>query len=189
MSNKNDWRLRRFIDETGKRYFRLVVLRPASNPKGAGRVWLCLCDCGKETLVKGPYLRNGNTTSCGCRGLETLSEGRVTHGKSHLSEYKLWEAALDRCRNPRNKAWEDYGGRGITFSSVFLDFDVFYAELGPRPFSKAVLDRINNDKGYEPGNIRWVTRSESNMNCRPKGSGRKARKKAEAKQMLNALGR
>lgn len=65
---------------------------------------------------------------------------------------------------PGDKNYEDYAGRGIKF--LFKNFDQFYAELGVKPAPELLLDRINNDGNYEPGNVRWATPHKSNENKR-----------------------
>jgi hypothetical protein len=85
--------------------------------------------------------------------------------------YSTWNGIVQRCTNPNFKQWEDYGGRGITVcdewrndSKVFLDY--VDSELGPKPTRKHSIDRIDNDKGYEPGNIRWMDPSGQQINKR-----------------------
>lgn len=82
--------------------------------------------------------------------------------KAH-PERKAFHRAKNRCTNPNNKDWNDYGGRGIQF--LFTSFEQFFAEIGKRPAGKT-LDRRNNDGHYEPGNVRWATRTEQNLNRR-----------------------
>jgi hypothetical protein len=82
-------------------------------------------------------------------------------------EYRIWEGARNRCRNPNNRSFARYGGRGITFHPAFDDFAVFFKEIGPRPSPQHSLDRIKNERGYEPGNIRWATHAEQFWNSRP----------------------
>lgn len=90
-----------------------------------------------------------------------------THGLCRTPEYLIWNAARNRCTNPRDPAYQHYGGRGVTMCSEWIkSFLPFYAEVGPRPSSKHTLDRIKNDKGYEPGNCRWVTRNVQMRNTR-----------------------
>ena len=71
------------------------------------------------------------------------------------------------CSNPRSAAFADYGGRGITvYLSWLKDFSAFYAHVGPRPSPQHTLERIDNDRGYEPGNVRWDTRTAQARNRR-----------------------
>jgi hypothetical protein len=79
-------------------------------------------------------------------------------------ERAAYTSALYRCTNPKSKAWKDYGGRGIKF--LFTSFEQFMACIGPRPSSKHMLDRKDNNGHYEVGNVRWATRSEQNKNKR-----------------------
>ncbi len=80
--------------------------------------------------------------------------------------YKVWSSIIQRCTNPRNAKYQDYGGRGITVCERWRDFDHFYKDVGPKPFQGAQIDRIDNDKGYLPGNVRWATRQENQRNRR-----------------------
>lgn len=91
-----------------------------------------------------------------------------THRLSYTPEYRAWQTMRLRCTNPRNRAWKDYGGRGITICDAWLsDPAAFIAHIGPKPSPKHELDRIDNSRGYEPGNVRWATRKE---NCRNRRS-------------------
>ena len=87
--------------------------------------------------------------------------------KTSLPEYLCWKAILRRCLNPKCAEFPGYGGRGITVCDRWrLDFWTFYQDVGPKPSRSHELDRINNDGNYEPGNVRWVTRSENDRNRR-----------------------
>jgi len=100
------------------------------------------------------------------------SSQRVTrkHGLSYTPEYRAWQTMRLRCTNPRNPAWKDYGGRGITVCEAWLDDPTqFYRDMGKKPSPKHEIDRIDNDRGYEPNNCRWVPRIE---NCRNRRSSR-----------------
>ncbi len=81
--------------------------------------------------------------------------------------YKTWQWMRERCNNPKCKHYKDYGGRGIkVYEPWDQDFWAYAAAveaLGPRP-EGGTIDRIDNDKGYEPGNIRWATNRQQKLN-------------------------
>ena len=83
---------------------------------------------------------------------------------SCLPEYQVYQTAKDRCTNPNSQRWYTHGGRGIEMK--FSSFDEFYAYIGPRPSKEYSLERIDNDGHYEPGNVKWATRSEQQLNKR-----------------------
>jgi hypothetical protein len=72
----------------------------------------------------------------------------------------------DRCSNPHNKRYHNYGGRGIAVCEQWGYFSNFIIDMGPKPFPKAEIDRIDNEGNYEPGNCRWVTHKENCNNTR-----------------------
>ena len=79
--------------------------------------------------------------------------------------HSIWAEMLSRCRNPNNKGYANYGGRGIGVCERWFSFKNFMADMGPRP-RDTMLDRRNNDLGYSPDNCRWATRKEQNSNRR-----------------------
>ena len=86
--------------------------------------------------------------------------------KDPRPEYVTWVNARNRCNNPNNKDYPYYGGRGITFSPQWDDFEQFYQDVGPKPSPEYTLERENNAIGYEPGNVKWVTQAEQQRNRR-----------------------
>lgn len=84
-------------------------------------------------------------------------------------EQYAWSHMKQRCFNPNNKRYKDYGGRGIKVCDEWVnDFKSFYNYIGERPSSNHSLDRIDNNGNYEPGNVRWSTYEEQNNNRRPR---------------------
>ena len=82
--------------------------------------------------------------------------------------YKRWESIKQRCTNPNNPSYRNYGGRGITMCDEWAEsFESFHAHVGECPGPGLSLDRINNEKGYEPGNVRWASASQQMKNRRP----------------------
>jgi len=90
------------------------------------------------------------------------------HGMFGTPEYWSWSGMIQRCTNPRNPAFHNYGGRGIKVCKRWLKFENFFADLGLKPSPKHTLDRINNSRGYSPDNCQWATWKEQNNNRRPK---------------------
>ena len=83
--------------------------------------------------------------------------GNATHGLSRTPEHMIWLQIKQRCLNPKNKRFPMYGGRGITITPEWKDdFQTFLRDVGHRPRKGLTLDRIDNSKGYEPGNVRWT---------------------------------
>jgi hypothetical protein len=89
------------------------------------------------------------------------------HGMSSSAEFRIWTGIRTRCYNRRCKAYRNYGGRGIVMCERWRSsFLAFFADMGPRPSRRHSIDRINNEKGYEPGNCRWATWTQQNRNYR-----------------------
>jgi len=156
----------KFIDITGHRFGRLIALEPVDRER-----WRFRCDCGTERIAYKSNVRRGLTHSCGCLRREVTITRRTSHGHTRngikSKSYKTWESMLERCYNPNNKQFKDWGGRGITVCNRWRhSFENFYADMGEKPVGK-LLDRINNDGNYEPGNCRWATWKQSGGNRRP----------------------
>lgn len=89
---------------------------------------------------------------------------RIPGTSKSSPEYEAWRDMKKRCYDPSNVMFARYGGRGISVCASWRDsFERFLADVGPRPEGKT-LDRRDNDKNYEPENVRWATRAEQNRN-------------------------
>ena len=81
--------------------------------------------------------------------------------------YWVWVAIKQRCLNPENPAFKNYGGRGITLHPEWAEsFQAFKDAVGPKPSPAHTLDREQNELGYQPGNLRWATRKVQALNRR-----------------------
>lgn len=148
-------------DLVGRKINRLLVQAETRKPGTSGRFYVCLCDCGNETLKYGGHLRSGEAVSCGCA---QRSVNR-THGMSGTPEYRAWDNARSRCHRAADAKYPLYGGRGIAMCDAWRQsFPAFFAELGPRPSAQHSLERNDGNRGYEPGNCRWATAEEQNNN-------------------------
>lgn len=94
-----------------------------------------------------------------------LRHGHRRKGKTS-SEYSIWMKIRDRCLNPNTSAYGDYGGRGISIAPEWNSFERFFEDMGPRPSAAHSIDRIDNEKGYSPGNCRWATWKQQQRNRR-----------------------
>lgn len=91
----------------------------------------------------------------------------LAHGLSKHPLYKLWQNVKDRCSNPKNPYFHNYGGRGITMHpDLASSFPAFLAAVGERPSPLHTLDRMNNDLPYQLGNLQWATKREQANNQR-----------------------
>lgn len=161
-----------FIDLVGKRFGRLLVLgREGVTVNGVHtRIrWACRCDCGNRHVTEGRHLRQGDAKSCGCLQRDAVASGThcKTHGMHATKEYSSWKAMKSRCTRITDPEYANYGGRGIRVCNRWMhSFEHFFEDMGYRPSPGHSLDRIDNERGYEPDNCRWATPIEQCNNMR-----------------------
>lgn len=147
--------------------------------QGKKTLYLCRCQCGTTREVQADSLKGGKSTSCGCLQSQTFglrvsllaAERRLANGDgykapSRTRTYKSWIAMSQRCYHPNSPSFPSYGGRGIAVCDRWrLSYHHFLADMGERPNGHS-LDRIDNDRGYEPDNCRWATATVQARNQR-----------------------
>lgn len=130
--------------------------------------WLCRCECGREALVRSAQLNNGRSTRC----KSCANRGRAhKHGLSSITldqrprKYRAWLSMLGRVRDsnsPRSRWYKD-----VTLCEEWeQSFEAFNRDVPDPPSDDLTLDRIDNRRGYEPGNVRWVSMKEQARNRR-----------------------
>lgn len=138
----------------------LVIERLGPDDRG-NIVWRAQCDCGREFRLPSSAI-SGSQLSCGCRR-SRMRRPRV----ASMPEYTAWSAMKQRCYYPKATSYPNYGGRGVSVADEWRnDFKAFLAHVGPKPSPAHTLDRIDSNRNYEPGNVRWATRKEQGRNVR-----------------------
>lgn len=163
-------------DRTGMRYGRLVaVLLLPNETKPSGRIvnkWGCVCDCGNFCSANTVALATGGKVSCGCARVESTRRNAVKAAEAarkysnevrSSSLFKRWRGICGRVQSgPQSKNYRIYKGKGLKVCEEWHDFYVFKSWAETSGFKKELtIDRIDNSKGYQPDNCRWITMKEN----------------------------
>lgn len=155
-------------DKTGEVYGYLTVLSQNTdkNPEDEQRYWNCKCVCGTIIVLSTSNLHRKNKSgkSCGCK-----NKKYVKHGLAGNRFYNIWRDIKKRCYNKNCRAYKWYGARGITLYEPWINDPVSFVDYVSKLENyddEFTLDRIDNYKGYEPGNLRWASHATQAQNQR-----------------------
>lgn len=145
------------------RFGSLTVLDRQGKDDHGAWMWLCRCDCGASSIVRGSTLSAGRTKTCSsCASRQTST----THGMSGTALYSRWRAMIERTSNPRHAHFANYGGRGIVVCDRWAAFEGFATDMGPSFDPNLELDRVDVNSSYSPDNCRWASRVVQQRNRR-----------------------
>ena len=158
------------VNHKGNTYGLLTVIE-ATNKRGHGGsiIWKCKCQCGNIVEVESREIRTRK--SCGClrkaRSLD-FGERMMKHSESHTRLYGIWSNIKNRCCNPNDKRYKDYGGRGVQICDEWANSYTCFANWAKAHGynEKLSIDRIDNNGNYNPQNCKWSTSKEQAVNKR-----------------------
>jgi len=151
---------------SGKRFGRLTVIKRVRLGDSKGR-WLCRCDCGNEKIILTDSLTRGAAKSCGCYRREVTSRTFKKHGSSNDRLYAIWLGIKDRCNNPNNLSYKNYGARGISVCKEWEFFSAFGEWAISNGYSdNLTIERVDCFGNYEPSNCTWIEKKFQSRNTR-----------------------
>ena len=145
----------RLENQIGKKYWRLTILSEWWEQVGDRRKRFvqCKCTCGNISRHRLEDIRSGRTKSCGCFN----KDKELKHGLSDTRIYNIWKGVVSRCNNPSCKNYKNYGNRGISVCTAWLDVEIFYEWAVNNGYKDGLsIERKDVNEGYNPENCTWI---------------------------------
>lgn len=149
-------------DFKGMKFGKLTILERCGS-KNKRAIWKCICDCGNYYIGVGSEIKSGGVKSCGCLRKKTAAlqgkKSRIYFSEKEKRLKRIYDGMKARCYNKNSAQYLNYGGKGIKIFDLWLEnFNTFKSWAIANGYkNELTLDRIDNDKGYEPQNCRWST--------------------------------
>jgi hypothetical protein len=163
--------MRKIADLTNKKFGDLIVI--SEHHRKNGVFWLCLCICGRQTIVRGNSLNYGSTKSCGCGSKKTAIHNCLSAAQKRILPFKnvrklkdLYKNMRNRCCDPLNKRYKNYGGRGIKVCDEWLNDRIgFYKWASENGFDIGMsIERRDVNGNYEPSNCCFIPMLDQQKN-------------------------
>jgi hypothetical protein len=181
----------------GTKFNKWTVIEQLDDRKNGYIIYRVKCSCGYIGEFNGTYLRSEKSKYCrSCSSKKRVPKGKKNkfyrHGSAMYSSplrptYSIWLMMKQRCQNPKNRHFYNYGARGIKVCDNWQSFEGFFKDMGKKPEGLS-LERIDNDGNYCKENCKWATRLEQNNNRRDNTTFIIEGKKVTRTQIQNKLG-
>lgn len=146
----------------GMKFGKLEVIKYLYTNEKRKTIYLCKCECGNLKEIKRNSLVSGHTKSCGC----IKKTGNLKHGQRNTKLYGTWLNIKDRCNNKNNSHFKYYGKKGIKMCDEWTnDFATFMKWALENGYVEGLsIERIDNNKGYNPNNCKWIAKEKQARN-------------------------